>query len=203
MSLFRASIASRGKLPSSVLSCHQHYTKLPSITSRHATTSSLSSQSEPSTAKPTVLKTVARATATGSYFVVVCAGIGLVGIVFWALGSNLFYETRYLSEAIDMVKSNPEVIRALGTNLKSYGERSTYGRRGGPVVSQRTEDGHVYMIFHVEGSTGLSGTCRLDVKEGSQGSEIRQLYCDIAGQPRIWLKQETVLQKKKKLFSWN
>lgn len=59
------------------------------------------------------------------------------------------------------------------------------------------------MIFHVEGDTGRYGTCRLDVQEKVDGgSEIRQLYCDIPGTPRIWLKQETQIVKKKKLFSW-
>lgn len=94
--------------------------------------------------------------------------------------------------------------RLLGSNINAYGERSTHGRRGGPVQSQRTADGHVFMLFHVEGSTGRYGTCRLDVREIEGSSEIRQLYCDIPGEPRIWLKQESVLLKKKKkrLFSW-
>lgn len=93
------------------------------------------------------------------------------------------------------------MYRLLGNDIKSYGERNGH-RRGGPVQSQRTEDGHVFMLFHVEGSTGRSGTCRLDVQESSGGSQIRQLYVDVPGHSRIWLKQPSVLQKRKKLFSW-
>lgn len=66
---------------------------------------------ENSKPKPTVLQTAARATATGSYFVIVSAGVALVGVVLWALGSNLFFETRYLSEAIDLITHDAEVKR--------------------------------------------------------------------------------------------
>lgn len=59
--------------------------------------------------KPSVLKSVGRATATGSYFIVVSAGVALLGVVLWALGSNLFFETRYFGEAVTMIKENPEI----------------------------------------------------------------------------------------------
>lgn len=62
------------------------------------------------------------------------------------------------------------------------------------------------MLFHISGSAGIEGTCRLDVQErNDQGSEVKQLYCDVPGYPRIWLKRQApdkTLNKKKKLFSW-
>lgn len=63
--------------------------------------------------KPTVLQSVGRATVTGSYFVFVSAGCALLGIVFWALGSNLFYETRYFGEAVTMIKNDPEIKKSV------------------------------------------------------------------------------------------
>lgn len=60
-----------------------------------------------------VLQTVGHATATGSYFLAVSAGSLLLGIVMYALFSNLFYETRYFGEAVDMVKNNPEIKRCV------------------------------------------------------------------------------------------
>lgn len=59
----------------------------------------------------TVMQKFGRATATGGYAIVVAGGIALVGVVFWALGSNLFFETRYLNEAVDLAKADPEVKR--------------------------------------------------------------------------------------------
>lgn len=56
-----------------------------------------------------MLQSVGRATATGSYFVVVSAGVALLGVVLWALGSNLFFETRYFGEAVTLIKENPEI----------------------------------------------------------------------------------------------
>ena len=149
---------------------------------------------------------VARATATSSYFIVVAAGVGLVGVVFWALFSNLFFETQYLHHAIDLVKADPNCRQLIGKpgEMKFYGQRSGHaGRRGGQVQSIRTEDGRVVMVCHVEGPRGY-GTIHLEEIEKPSGeTELRQLYVDVPGHPRIWLKRETVLQKKKKLFSWS
>ncbi|BFZ53830.1 mitochondrial import inner membrane translocase subunit tim21 [Savitreella phatthalungensis] len=157
--------------------------------------------------KPSLISKVGRATATSSYFVVVVAGVGLVGVVLWALVSNLFFETQYLHNAIDLVKASDECRRLIGgpRDMKFYGQRAGgggYGRRGGPVQSIRTEDGRVVMVFHVEGPLGY-GTAHLEEVEKPDGStEMRTLYVDVPGHARIWLKRETQLQKKKKLFSW-
>lgn len=79
---------------------------------RLASSAQVTSQTQSQASKPpTALNTVARATATGSYFIVVSAGVALLGIVFWALGSNLFFETRYFSEAVDMIKDNADIKR--------------------------------------------------------------------------------------------
>ena len=61
--------------------------------------------------KPTVLQHVGRATVTGTYFLAVSAGVLLLGVVLYALGSNLFYETRYFGEAVELIRSNAEVKR--------------------------------------------------------------------------------------------
>ncbi|ORY83619.1 hypothetical protein BCR37DRAFT_397895 [Protomyces lactucae-debilis] len=104
--------------------------------------SSVDAPGAPQAVQRTAMQKVGRATATGGYAVVVAGGIALVVIVFWALGSNLFFETRYLNEAVDLVKAHPEVKRLIGHDLNAYGERSRNGRRGGPVPSQRSADGH-------------------------------------------------------------
>jgi hypothetical protein len=61
------------------------------------------------------------------------------------------------------------------------------------------------MIFHLEShGTGRYGTCRVDVKELPDGAyDIKQLYCDIPGESRIWIKQEKpIARAKRRLFSF-
>lgn len=76
-----------------------------------SSTTTTTTTAESTAVRPGVLTTVGRATATGSYFVVVSAGVALLGVVLWALGSNLFFETRYYSEAVDHIKADPEIKR--------------------------------------------------------------------------------------------
>lgn len=78
-----------------------------------STTTTTTTTAESTAVRPGVLTTVGRATATGSYFVVVSAGVALLGVVLWALGSNLFFETRYYSEAVDLIKADPEIKRCV------------------------------------------------------------------------------------------
>lgn len=72
-------------------------------------TTTASPTTSPPPPKKSVVAKVGHATATGSYFIVVSAGAALLGVVVWALASNLFFETRYFSEAVDLIKANPEL----------------------------------------------------------------------------------------------
>lgn len=86
---------------------HRHVTTETPLTTTTGDTSS--NHSDARKLPTTVVQKVARATATGSYFIVVSAGIALLGVVLWALGSNLFFETRYLNEAVSMVKADRDI----------------------------------------------------------------------------------------------
>lgn len=89
----------------------------------------------------------------------------------------------------------------LGDKIKAFGQRNEHkGRRGGGIQSERKNNGQIFMLFNVEGSTGLQGVCRLEVVEHEHGHDIRQLYVDIE-QTRIWLKQDVAPKKTKRLFS--
>ncbi len=126
----------------------------------------------------------------------------------WALASNLLFESRYLGDAVSLIKENSECQILLGTKIKAYAERSTHrGRRSGQVQSNRISDAagreHVTMRFYVEGSTGRQGTVSLEMIEKPDAMEYVYLFVDIPGSPRVYLKREVPAAKpKKRLFSW-
>lgn len=64
---------------------------------------------------------------------VIVAGIGVTGIMFYAIFRELFSKksaNSVYSHALDRLMNDPKVIDALGLPIKAYGEETRRGRRG-------------------------------------------------------------------------
>lgn len=82
--------------------------------------------------KPITFKTVKETTKTASYLGVILLGVGITGIMFYAVVRELFSgksPNNVYSKALDKVIADTRVQDALGEPLSGYGEENRRGRR--------------------------------------------------------------------------
>ncbi|KFM76028.1 Mitochondrial import inner membrane translocase subunit Tim21, partial [Stegodyphus mimosarum] len=123
-----------------------------------------------------------------SYLGIIIAGIGVTGIMFYAILRELFSgqsPNSIYTEALKICRNDIQVADTLGEPIKGYGELSSRGRRRHVSHLKYEKDGKNYMRmkFYVEGSR-RKGTVHLEVIEGKKGSyEYRYLFVDLDGFP--------------------
>ncbi|XP_054744019.1 mitochondrial import inner membrane translocase subunit Tim21 [Anastrepha obliqua] len=123
-------------------------------------------------------------TKTASYTAIILAGIGVTGIMFYAIFRELFSSSspnNIYSDALDLVKEDPRVQDALGAPIKGYGEESRRGRRQRVANSTFERNGvlHVRMQFYVQGIRNR-GTVHLESRKTPSGKmEYRYLFVQL------------------------
>lgn len=95
-------------------------------------------------------------TKTASYTAIILAGLGVTGIMFYAIFRELFSKSsscNIYSKALKRVEQDPRVQDALGAPIKGFGEMSRRGRRQHVAHSQFERNGvpHMRMQFYVQG----------------------------------------------------
>lgn len=114
------------------------------------------------------------------YLSVIIGGIGITGLMFYAIFNELFSSkspNNVYSKALERCKKEPKVRDALGEPIRGYGEEH---RRRRNHVSHATfvKDGvrHMRMQFYVQGIR-RRGTVTLEVQENESGDYVyRYLY---------------------------
>lgn len=95
-------------------------------------------------------------TKTASYMGVILLGVGVTGIMFYAIFRELFSSkspNNVYSEALDKCKNDHRIQDALGAPIKGYGEETRRGRRRHVAHSIYEKDGRTYMRmqFYIQG----------------------------------------------------
>ncbi|KAF9414591.1 hypothetical protein BGZ94_000336 [Podila epigama] len=132
---------------------------------------------------------VVHATKTTTNYTVVAAGAVLIGVIGYAIVSELFgsnSDTHIFGDALERVRSNEKLQEIIGTPMKGYGEpSSSKRRRNRRIQSQVVLDAegkeHLLMRFFVEGPDN-EGTAHLEmVKDARNKWEYKYLFVDIPG----------------------
>jgi len=150
--------------------------------------SSLSEVKENSSSQLTLGQKVKQTTKDASYLGVIVAGVGVTGVMFYAILSELFSgesPNSIYTEALRVCRSDQKLVDILGEPIKGYGELSSRGRRRHVSHLKYEKDGinFMRMLFYVEG-TRKKGTVHLEMKQGPKRKyDYRYLFVDIDGYP--------------------
>lgn len=95
-------------------------------------------------------------TKTASYTAIILAGLGVTGIMFYAIFRELFSKEsscNIYSKALQIVVDDPRVQDAIGAPIKGFGETSRRGRRQHVAHTSFERNGvpHMRMQFYVQG----------------------------------------------------
>ncbi|KFH68430.1 hypothetical protein MVEG_05245 [Podila verticillata NRRL 6337] len=132
---------------------------------------------------------VVHATKTTTNYTVVGAGVVLVGVIGYAIISELFgsnSDTHIFGDALEKVRNHDKLQDIIGSPMKGHGEpSSSKRRRNRRIQSQVILDGegkeHLLMRFFVEGPDN-EGTAHLEmVKDARNKWEYKYLFVDIPG----------------------
>lgn len=128
--------------------------------------------------------TVKETTKTASYMGVILLGVGVTGIMFYAVFSELFSSkspNSVYSKALDRVINDTRIQDAIGIPISGYGEETSRGRRRHVSHLLYKKDGQNYlrMKFYVSGSRKRA-TVHLEVKENDVGDYMyRYLFVEL------------------------
>jgi len=124
-------------------------------------------------------------TKTASYLGVILLGVGVTGVLFYSVFSELFSSkspNSVYAKAAKKCINDPQIEDKLGYPITSYGEETRRGRRqhvSHAVYQDREGKQHLRMKFHLKGSAH-SGTVHLDMVEDEFGSyEYRFLFVQV------------------------
>jgi len=127
-------------------------------------------------------------TKTASYTAIIIAGVGVTGLMFYAIFRELFSSTspnNVYSEALERVKEDNRVQDAIGAPIKGYGEESRRGRRQHVAHSTYERNGipHMRMQFYIQGIRNKA-TVHLESRKTSAGDvEYRYLFVQLDHYP--------------------
>lgn len=150
--------------------------------------SSLSEVKESSSSQLTLGEKVKQTTKDASYLGIIIAGIGVTGVMFYAILSELFSgqsPNSIYTETLKLCRNDEKLADLLGGPIKGYGELSARGRRRHVSHIEYEKDGRKYMRmkFYVEGSR-QKGTVHLEMKQDPKGKySYRYLFVDIDKYP--------------------
>ncbi|XP_017859389.1 PREDICTED: mitochondrial import inner membrane translocase subunit Tim21 [Drosophila arizonae] len=128
-------------------------------------------------------------TKTASYTAIILAGLGVTGIMFYAIFRELFSKEsscNIYSKALQMVVDDPRVQDAIGSPIKGFGETSRRGRRQHVAHTSFERNGvpHMRMQFYVQGLRNKA-TVQLEARRDSKGQlEFRYLFVQLDHYPR-------------------
>ncbi|KAM7283397.1 hypothetical protein ISCGN_000506 [Ixodes scapularis] len=137
----------------------------------------------------TIGQKVKQTTKDASYLGVILAGLGVTGLMFYAIFRELFSghsPNSVYSRALERCRADPRVTAAVGEPVQGHGETTTRGRRRHVSHMEYLKDGinHMRMKFYIKGPH-KSGTVHLEVKENtSKDFEYRYLFVDLDGHPK-------------------
>uniref|UniRef100_U5EF33 Mitochondrial import inner membrane translocase subunit Tim21 n=1 Tax=Corethrella appendiculata TaxID=1370023 RepID=U5EF33_9DIPT len=123
-------------------------------------------------------------TKTASYMGVIVLGIGVTGIMFYAIFRELFSSNspqNIYSEALDRCANDPRVQDSLGAPIKGFGEETRRRRRTHVAHSTYEKNGILYlrMQFYIQGIRN-KGTVHLEMKQNNSGKfEYRYLFVQL------------------------
>ncbi|XP_063702841.1 mitochondrial import inner membrane translocase subunit Tim21 [Culicoides brevitarsis] len=127
-------------------------------------------------------------TKTASYMGIILAGVGVTGIMFYAIFRELFSSqspNNVYSEALDKCKNDTRIQDALGVPIKGYGEETRRGRRRHAAHTIYEKDGRTYMRmqFYLQGCRN-KGTVYLEKRMNDAGKyEYRYLFVQMSYYP--------------------
>ncbi|KAH8377021.1 hypothetical protein KR093_002834 [Drosophila rubida] len=128
-------------------------------------------------------------TKTASYTAIILAGLGVTGIMFYAIFRELFSKEsscNIYATALKRVVEDPRVQDSLGAPIKGFGETSRRGRRQHVAHSSFDRNGvpHMRMQFYVQGLRNKA-TVQLESRRDSNGKqEFRYLFVQLDHYPR-------------------
>lgn len=160
----------------------------PASTTTNKSTNALADAKDAEAGQLTIGQKVKQTTKDASYLGVILAGLGVTGLMFFAIFRELFSRhspNSVYSRALKRCQADPRVTSALGEPLRGHGETTTRGRRRHVSHMEYVKDGinHMRMKFYIKGSR-KSGTVHLEVRKSTQqGYEYRYLFIDLDGHP--------------------
>jgi len=136
-------------------------------------------------AKPITFKEkVKENTKTTWYGTIMLAGLGVTGVMFYAIFRELFSSkspNSVYSAALKRCAAEQRVTDSLGDPVKGFGEENRRGRRRHVNHLHYQQEGvnHMRMKFYVKGSR-QTGTVHLDMRESDSGKyEYRYLFIEV------------------------
>lgn len=129
-------------------------------------------------------------TKTASYMGVILLGVGVTGIMLFAIFRELFSSqspNSVYSEALEKCKDHPKVQDTLGTPIKGFGEETRRGRRRHVAHTLYEKDGKKFMRmqFYIQGARN-KGTVHLEMKENDSGKfDYRYLFVTTDYYPNV------------------
>lgn len=129
----------------------------------------IKSENVPSTS----FQQVKEATKTVSYLGIIVIGLGVTGVMMYAVFHELFSSkspNNIYTSALERCCSEPRVLNVLGEPIKGYGEETRRGRRRhtSHVFYQKDGINMIRMKFYIQGSR-RRGTVHLEMKEDASG----------------------------------
>ncbi|XP_022224492.1 mitochondrial import inner membrane translocase subunit Tim21 [Drosophila obscura] len=128
-------------------------------------------------------------TKTASYTAIILAGLGVTGIMFYAIFRELFSSespNNIYADALKRVVDDHRVQDAIGAPIKGFGETSRRGRRQHVAHSSYERQGkpHMRMQFYVQGVRNKA-TVQLESRRSCTGKlEYRYLFVQLDHYPR-------------------
>lgn len=147
-----------------------------------------SSQQVVETSDPThgvsTAKKVKEAGKDATYTGLALVGFGVTGLMFFAIGRELFSSqspSGIYGDALKLCMDRTEVTDLTGLPMKGYGEMTKRGRRRHVSHTEYERDGQKFMRmkFYIEGPMA-KGTVNLEMKKDENGKwDYRYLFADI------------------------
>lgn len=117
----------------------------------------------------------------------IIAGLGVLGMMAYYIGSELFSSgsaNGVYTKAFKLCKSNTQVIDNFGEPLKGYGEMTRRGRRRHVSHLEYDKEGvkHMRMKFYIEGPI-RKGTVNLEVYQNEGRYQYRYMFVELDDNP--------------------
>lgn len=132
---------------------------------------------------------VKQAGTDATYTGIVIAGIAVTGIMFYAIGRELFSgqsPSGVYSKAFKLCKKHEKVIETFGEPLKAYGEMTSRGRRRHVRHTEFDVDTvkHIRLMFYIEGPDN-KGTVHVEAKQDDRGKyQFEYILVELSKYPR-------------------
>lgn len=123
-----------------------------------------------------------------SYIAIIIAGIGVIGVVFYTVGKELFSSQSpagVYSKALKKCQNNIEVLDTLGEPITGHGTSGSRRRKQHVSSQEFMENGvkHMRVVFKIEGPY-RKGTVHVEVfQDDSKKYQFKHVICELQGYP--------------------